>query len=395
MYDSALVWLTSEANDWTVSRDSVWRTMSQSYRLYVLSLAGRAQLGAMNRLADLPLQHTARLRLAAAYKLAGMDQQARLQYSKSDTKIVSYRELSYTYGSDLRDRALLLETMLLLGNNQEVAALTNEISGRLSADSWLSTQETAWSLIVMSKLAALSAGESGIAAELSWNGKAVTPVKSGKALFVQPLESTDQDSTIEVRNSGNGILFARLVVQGMPAPGNEKEISSGLKLNVRYLDSSGKMIPMQTTVAQQQLLSRILPKTGSTGGAEIVLPASSDVLVEATVTNTSRATEYKQLALSQLFPSGIEIINSRMSESQTFKSSASDYQDIRDDRVQTYFGLKPGEARTYRFMVTTTYTGRFYVPAVRVEAMYDAGINAQLPGQWITIGTAGAGAAPR
>ncbi|MCK4460383.1 MAG: hypothetical protein KAW46_01185, partial [candidate division Zixibacteria bacterium] len=59
--------------------------------------------------------------------------------------------------------------------------------------------------------------------------------------------------------------------------------------------------------------------------------------------------------------------------------------DIRDDRIYTYFNLKQGESKTFRVMLSATYLGRFYLPMVNVEAMYDATINARLPGGWVKV----------
>jgi alpha-2-macroglobulin len=67
------------------------------------------------------------------------------------------------------------------------------------------------------------------------------------------------------------------------------------------------------------------------------------------------------------------------------KSSAFDYQDIRDDRVFTYFFLAPTETRTYRVMLTATYAGSYYLPAVSCEAMYDKSIYARKKGQVVEV----------
>ena len=103
-----------------------------------------------------------------------------------------------------------------------------------------------------------------------------------------------------------------------------------------------------------------------------------------------RPIRYQELALSQIFPSGWEIINTRMDNIEAFKASnRPDYQDIRDDRVNTFFGLAEGRSETYRVQLNAAYQGRFYLPAVSCEAMYDNSINARVPGRWVEV------AAPR
>jgi uncharacterized protein YfaS (alpha-2-macroglobulin family) len=66
-----------------------------------------------------------------------------------------------------------------------------------------------------------------------------------------------------------------------------------------------------------------------------------------------------------------------------------EYQDIRDDRVYTYFGLKAGETKTVEVTVNASYLGKYYLPMVAVEAMYDASLNARVRGQWVQVTAAG------
>ena len=96
---------------------------------------------------------------------------------------------------------------------------------------------------------------------------------------------------------------------------------------------------------------------------------------------------YRQLALSQVFPSGWEIVNARNSDlaEATTAASAFDYQDVRDDRVNTFFDLGPSQAKTFRVMLMATYPGRFYQPATLCEAMYDHSISARVPGRWVEV----------
>jgi uncharacterized protein YfaS (alpha-2-macroglobulin family) len=62
-----------------------------------------------------------------------------------------------------------------------------------------------------------------------------------------------------------------------------------------------------------------------------------------------------------------------------------EYQDIRDDRVYSYFGLDRGESKTFVVLLNATYQGRFYLPAVYCEAMYDNDIHATRSGTWVTV----------
>ncbi|HBK88904.1 MAG TPA: hypothetical protein DDZ56_09640, partial [Cytophagales bacterium] len=61
------------------------------------------------------------------------------------------------------------------------------------------------------------------------------------------------------------------------------------------------------------------------------------------------------------------------------------YQDIRDDRVYTYFDLAAGQTKSFRVMLTATYAGSYYLPAVSCEAMYDRTIFARTRGQVVEV----------
>ena len=61
------------------------------------------------------------------------------------------------------------------------------------------------------------------------------------------------------------------------------------------------------------------------------------------------------------------------------------YQDFRDDRVYSFFDLGAGQSVTITTGLTATYPGRFYLPAVSCEAMYDDKVSALVPGQWTEV----------
>ena len=92
------------------------------------------------------------------------------------------------------------------------------------------------------------------------------------------------------------------------------------------------------------------------------------------------------MALTQIFPSGWEILNTRMIGAEdAFASSESDYRDIRDDRVYTYFSLYDDKEVTYYVMLNAAYVGKYYMPATYCEAMYNHTINALIKGQWVEV----------
>jgi uncharacterized protein YfaS (alpha-2-macroglobulin family) len=68
-----------------------------------------------------------------------------------------------------------------------------------------------------------------------------------------------------------------------------------------------------------------------------------------------------------------------------FKSSPSTYQDIRDDRVYTYFDIDANQTLTYYVQLNASYLGRFFLPGTFAEAMYDNSITAGVNGKWVEV----------
>lgn len=59
--------------------------------------------------------------------------------------------------------------------------------------------------------------------------------------------------------------------------------------------------------------------------------------------------------------------------------------DIRDDRVMHYFDLNPNQDASFTVLLNASYQGKFYLPAVKVEAMYDNSIFANTAGRWVEV----------
>ena len=49
------------------------------------------------------------------------------------------------------------------------------------------------------------------------------------------------------------------------------------------------------------------------------------------------------------------------------------------------FELKAGENKTFKTLLNATYLGKYYLPAVSVEAMYNASQHARVKGQWVEV----------
>jgi uncharacterized protein YfaS (alpha-2-macroglobulin family) len=339
--------------------------LEQAYRLYTLALSGSPELGSMNRLRELPkLSEAAAWRLAAAYQLIGQHEVALDLVKKLPADIKPYSELSQTYGSDIRDEAMILETLSLLNERALAAPLAVRVAKKLGDKEWLSTQETAYSLIALSYYLGRSGTSNTMKFAYALNNSGMVSKASTLPVFqVQVIsKSISEQGKLLLENKGSSVLYARLIIEGVPATGDQSSAASKLKMVVSYTNLNGT--PLDP--------ARIIQGT--------------DFIASVSLTNPDGSRVLERMALTQIFPSGWEIHNSRMDGSTSaLHGSIPEYQDIRDDRINTYYLLGPGENQTFRVLLNATYQGKFYLPTVISEAMYDNSINARVPGKWVEV----------
>ena len=127
--------------------------MDQAYRLYTLALAGSPDYSSMNRFKEVVKWKMAKWRLANAYLLAGQQKAAEDLIQNLDNEVDEYNELGGTFGSSLRDLAMMLETVCLQKDTKNAFVLLKNISERINKRRWLSTHSAAWCLYSASKYA--------------------------------------------------------------------------------------------------------------------------------------------------------------------------------------------------------------------------------------------------
>src|SRR5690606_11607182 len=145
LLDSWLRYQRNAAQGWTPNQYN-WRggDLLQACRLYLLALAKAPEMGAMNRLKEFPyLSDEAAWRLAGAYQLAGQGIVANQLVKGRSTDVRPYEHAGYTFGSALRDRAMILETLNLMKRYEEAEPMLLSVASGLDNDSWYSTQTTA------------------------------------------------------------------------------------------------------------------------------------------------------------------------------------------------------------------------------------------------------------
>jgi len=363
LFDGLIKFLKNKSSNWVPNSNNFYGgDLSQAYRLYVLALAKRSDMAAMNRLKSFEyLSTAAKWRLAAAYKLAGQSDAATKLITNLPTDIKPYLQSGGTYGSDSRDQAMILETLTLLNKNKEATQLLLSLSAKLGTDDWYSTQTTAYSLIAIAKFCGANTKKTSLKYAYALNGKS----KNASLQTYYAQETLPAKGNVSIKNTGDRVLFTRLILQGQPAAGQNNFLPNQpnvLEMNVEYKLLNGK------------ILNPAIIKQGT------------DFYAEVTLKNPGQLGPYEQMALTQIFPSGWEIINTRLNDNESILgSSPFNYRDIRDDRVLTYFNLRENQSVKYKVLLNASYIGKYYLSAVQCEAMYNNNISAHYNGSWVQV----------
>ncbi|MBV1925332.1 MAG: hypothetical protein KUG49_02335, partial [Dokdonia sp.] len=346
------------AREWRSGTHSYNSSLIQAYRLYTLALAGQPDLASMNRLREnRNLSNDSKWRLAGAYALAGQEKVARELTQKANIDFQPQNYDYHTYGSVFRNRAMALETMVIMQDPKQ-KELVVSIAKTLSSNNWLSTQETSYALLAMAKMVHKNGGA---AMQLSYvkNGKEVT-IDTQNSIALRDLITADGANSIQLQNAKNNRVYVRLVQSGKLPLGEELAAQSKLEVTTAFVDGNNKGIDVTKLIQGTEFLAKIR------------------------VSNDTR--DYvDNVALSQIFPSGWEIVNTRFTAADGGTDGNARYTDIRDDRVNFYFDLNKGETKTFTVRLNASYQGRYYLPGTQAEAMYDNTYYARNKGRWITI----------
>ena len=333
--------------------------LAQAYRLYTLALAGNADLSSMNRLRETKgISNESMLRLAAAYVLAGQKSAGQNLLLRTSIDNESSEYNYYYYGSSERNRAMALETMLLLGQNQKAFTMASKLAKEMSTNQWMSTQTTAYCLYAMSKFAA-SNGPKGINLQFSKNGKGET-INTQKTIADRSLTVQTGANSVVLKNLKNNTVYVRVLNTGILPIGQENAIQSDVSANIVFKNRKGSVINV-SKISQ---------------GTEFV--------AEVTVRN-QRNESVQNVALSQILPSGFEIVNTRFTDYGDATNNIADFIDIRDDRTNFYFGMKSRETKVFRILLNASYLGNYYLPGLQCEAMYDNTFLARTKGFWVEV----------
>ena len=271
-----------------------------------------------------------------------------------------YRQTGGSFGSNTRDMAIILQSLVTLDKQQDAYRMLEKISKAMGSNRWYSTQETAYSLHAAALYVRKYLGSQQGITILVTTPSGKENVKTEKTIYQQKLKIKDGTVSAEITNNGKGNLYARLINSSAPLEVVTEKIMSGLNMSVKYYNDKGTLLNISD------------------------LQQGEDVTTEITIKNTGLTGTYDELVLSYLVPSGFEIINERLSGNANAYPGA-EYADIRDDRFYIYFNLEQNQTKTFRFRCNAAFRGEYQLPAINCSAMYDNSIQALLPGGKISI----------
>lgn len=319
-----------------------------AYGLYVLALAGRTNIPAMNYYKSNPaiLALDSRYLLSAAYATAGDRKSFMAMLPSSFSGEESVPQTGGSYYSDIRDEAISLNALLEVDPaNQQIPVMVKHVGDKLKTRRYLSTQERAFSFLALGKFAR-SANNSTATAEIKVDGKTVARVDGGQW---KGDKNALKGPNIEVVTKGNGRLYYFWEAEGISASGAYTEEDSYLKVRKRFYDRFGK--PINGTTFKQ-----------------------NDLIIIGISLEKSFSTSVENVVITDLLPAGFEIENPRTKEIPGMDWIKDSYTptalDVRDDRIHFFVDLYSNR-QTYYYAVRAVSPGAYKMGPVSADAMYN------------------------
>jgi uncharacterized protein YfaS (alpha-2-macroglobulin family) len=332
------------------------------YGLYVLALGGEPEPSLMNfyRREQSLLTTDTRYLLAGAFALNG----DRTTYNELIPKQFEVEDAKRTSGgsfdSRIRANALILNILLETDpSSPSIARYLNYLSRTYASARWYSTQDNAFTLLAFGKAARRAAAATVTAT-----------VRVGQAQFAYTggTERFSLDAfgkTVSISTEGDGKLYYSIVTEGIRRDGAVRIEDKNLQIRREYFDRTGQRVNLSNV-------------------------RRNDLLVVKLSLNSSVA-RLENVAVSDLLPAGFEIENPRITETTRYafirNPTTPEYLDIRDDRINVYTSFRGGSRRQFfYYMVRAVTQGRFQLPAVAAEAMYDGEYYSASGRQIVTVG---------
>ena len=341
---------------------------NKPYRIYLLAMMNEANLGAMNLLKENSLKDLDPLSkelLASSYFLLGKKDEAKLIANHFNPHGGVSNDARLTYGSSLRDLAFRAKLSYERKDKVEMRNLFRQLQKEVVNSYWTSTQEMAYILLAYSKYLKSDTPVAGdVKIKLSVDGDEETLKLTGQN--IKRKLDPNKGVNIKLLNKGDRDVFISIYQEGIPIGDVVKDESKGINMRRYFYNLDG---------------STLDPKNIKQG---------EEFYIRYRVSN-SAGQNLSELALSSKLPAGWEIVNQRLNAGsripwqRRFKINQFDYLDIRDDRVNWFFDLNRNREKDFLVKVHPTFSGKFKMPSVTVEAMYSPDYYARIKSDWVTI----------
>jgi alpha-2-macroglobulin len=326
-----------------------------TYGLYVLALAGQPDVSVMNYYkANLNmLSLDCRYMLSAAYALAGDHRSFQEFLPASFSGEEANTQTGGCFASDIRDESLALDVLVDADpNNPQIPVMARHVMDKLKQRTWFSTQELAFSVLGLGKVARQAAGSS-VTAEVEVDGKKIVTM-DGNTLKLSTREITGSATSgtaprVTISTQGNGKLYYFWETEGISSTGAYKEEDSYLKVRKRFFDRFGR------------------PLTGNT------FKQNDLVIVQVTLERIF-STDVDNIVITDMLPAGFEIENPRTKDIPDMDWIKDDDSptalDVRDDRINLFVDLHSMK-QTYYYAVRAVSPGVYHMGPVSADAMYN------------------------
>ncbi|HEV3325422.1 MAG TPA: MG2 domain-containing protein [Puia sp.] len=326
-----------------------------TYGLYVLALAGQPNVSVMNYYKANPsmLSLDCRYLLAAAYALAG-DRRSFQQFLPASFSGEEANTMTGgSFASDIRDESLALDVLVDADpNNAQIPVMARHVVDKLKQRTWFSTQELAFSVLGLGKVARQAAGSS-VTAEVQVDGKKIGTM-DGNPLKLSTREIAGTSTSgnaprVSITTQGSGKLYYFWETEGISATGSYKEEDSYLKVRKHFFDRSGRTLT-SGNFKQNDL-----------------------VIVQLTLERTF-STDVDNIVITDMLPAGFEIENPRTKNIPGMDwvkdEDSPTALDVRDDRINLFVNLH-SMRQTYYYAVRAVSPGIYHMGPVSADAMYN------------------------
>jgi uncharacterized protein YfaS (alpha-2-macroglobulin family) len=290
--------------------------------------------------------------LSAAYALAGDKHSFNEFLPASFSGEEAVTQSGGCFASDIRDEALALDVLIDADPaNSQIPIMARHVMEKLKQRYWFSTQELAFSVLGLGKIARQAAGAS-VTAEVQVDGRKVGSMDGNPLrLNTKDLAGANPASTphINITTHGTGRLYYFWEVEGISASGAYKEEDSYLKVRKRFFDRYGRPIT-GTTFKQNDL-----------------------VIVQLSLERTF-STDVDNIVITDMLPAGFEIENPRTKDIPGMdwvkEESTPTALDVRDDRINLFVNLH-SMRQVYYYAVRAVSPGIYRMGPVSADAMYN------------------------